>query len=121
LDLAQSAVAASRGADAEIEEIEVIRVALNMDQVRQYNLPPNYAKDTDRRFPAYVDEFATEECWELDALEPTVIDRLLRTEIKSFVDRSRWKAAKEKEKKNRDTLVSVADDWDAVVRQLERR
>src|SRR5262249_33537327 len=59
------------------DDIEVRRVGLNLGQVREHDLPPNYAKETDRRFPAYVDEFGIDECWELDALEPTVIDRLL--------------------------------------------
>src|SRR5262245_21555874 len=103
LDLAQSA--------AEIEEIEVHRVALNLDQVRDHDLPPNYAKESDRRFPAYMEEFDTNHCWELDALEPTVIDRLLREEIESYVDMRKWRAAKKKEKANRETLSSVAENW----------
>jgi hypothetical protein len=101
-------------------QIEVRRVALNIDQVEQYNLPPNYPKETDKRSPAYVEEFATEECWELDALEPTIIDRLLREEIESFVDMRKWRAAKEKEQANRDTLASVAENWESVVSRLRR-
>jgi hypothetical protein len=95
-------------------EIEVNRVGLNLAQVREHDLPPNYAKDTDRRFPAYVEEFGTRECWELDALEPTVIDRLLRAEIESYVDMRKWRAAKRKEKANRETLSRVAKSWDSV-------
>ena len=112
LDLAQSA--------AEIEEIEVCRVALNLDQVREHDLPPNYAKETDRRFPAYVEELGTRECWELDALEPTVIDRLLRKEIASFVDIRKWRKAKRKEQANRETLSSVGENWESVVGRLRR-
>src|SRR5262249_4361628 len=101
-------------------DVEVRRVALNRDQVREYDLPPNYAKETDRRFPSYVEEFGIDECWELDALEPTVIDRLLRAEIASFVDMRKWRKAKKKEKANRDTLSSVAENWKRVVSRLRR-
>jgi hypothetical protein len=99
-------------------DIEVRRVALNLDQAREHTLPPNYAKETDKRYPAYVEEFGTEECWELDALEPTVIDQLLRAEIESFVDMRKWRAAKKKEEDNRETLISVAESWDDIVSRL---
>jgi hypothetical protein len=49
------------------DEVEVRRIALNMDQVRQHAPPPNFAKETDTLFGAYVERFGTEECWELDA------------------------------------------------------
>jgi hypothetical protein len=57
----------------------------------------------------------------LDALEPTVIDRLLRDAIASFVDRRKWRAAEKKEKANRDTLSSVAENWESVVRLRRTR
>ena len=62
-----------------------------------------------------MEEFDTNHCWELDALEPTVIDRLLREEIESYVDMRKWRAAKQKEKANRETLSSVAENWESVV------
>jgi hypothetical protein len=101
--------------------VEVRRLALNMDQVRRYSLPPNYAKETDKRYDAYVEEFGTEECWELDALEPTVIDQLLREEIASFVDMRKWREAKEKERANRNVLSRVAENWESVVELLQRQ
>ena len=73
-------------------EVEVVRLALNLDQVQELNLPPNFAKETDKRFSAYVREFGTQECWELDALEPTMIDQLLREAIEDRVDAKKWRA-----------------------------
>ena len=32
-----------------------------------------------------------EECWELDALSPTVINDLIRTEIEAMIDTSKWR------------------------------
>jgi hypothetical protein len=62
-------------------EIEVRRIALNMDQVRRYNPPPSFVKEGDTRTAGYRDRFGTDECWELDALSPTVISDLIRHEI----------------------------------------
>ena len=73
-------------------EVEVVRLSLNLDQVQELNLPPNFAKETDKRFSAYVREFGTQECWELDALEPTMIDQLLREAIEDRVDAKKWRA-----------------------------
>jgi hypothetical protein len=52
--------------------VEVRRIALNLDQVEQYRPPPNFAKEADSRYAGYVRQFGTTECWELDALSPTV-------------------------------------------------
>src|ERR1039457_2019772 len=58
--------------------VQVHRSALNMDQVQQYNPPPNPAKITDSRATAYIKEFGGES-WELDALDPDVLTDLIRT------------------------------------------
>jgi hypothetical protein len=99
----------------------VRRVALNLDQVRQLRLPPNPAKETDKRFPAYVREFGTRECWELDALDPTFVDRLLRREIESLVNRRKWREAKKKQTENATILSSFAENWESVVRLRRTR
>jgi hypothetical protein len=51
-------------------EIEVKRIALNMDQVRQYNPPPSFVKEGDTRTSGYRDRFGTDECWELTRSAP---------------------------------------------------
>lgn len=57
--------------------LELQRLALNMDQVREYDPPPNPAKETDSRFAGYIREYG-DESWELDALEPQVLAQLVR-------------------------------------------
>jgi hypothetical protein len=98
-------------------EVDVIRLGLNLDQVRRHRLPPNVAKETDKRYPAYIEEFGTDECWELDALEPTMVDQLLREAIGGLVDNRRWRAAKAREKKNRTLLARVADNWEEIAEE----
>lgn len=77
-------------------DVEVTKVALTMDQVRQYDLPPNPAKTTDSRSGyksdgsvregSYVDKHG-DESWELDALPPDVLDEMLRGSLEELVDR----------------------------------
>jgi hypothetical protein len=90
------------------QEVEVRRIALNMDQVREFNPPPSFVKDGDTRTSGYRERFGTDECWELDALSPTVISELIRTEIEALIDQWRWNAAKAKEHQGRKLLAGVA-------------
>jgi hypothetical protein len=101
------------------EEIEVRRVALNMDQVREYNPPANFAKELDNNKAAYVEQFGTEECWELDALAPPVIEALIRAELEELIDFDEWNERKEAEEKNRKLLAKVARNWPAVEAMIE--
>jgi hypothetical protein len=52
----------------------VQRVALNMDQVGVFNPPPNFAKESDKRFEAYRRRYG-DQSWELDALPPEELSR----------------------------------------------
>ena len=61
------------------------RIALNWDQVEQYAPPPNPTKVTDSRAQGYIDEYGLD-CWELDALEPSVLDLLIQDKISSLID-----------------------------------
>lgn len=94
-------------------KVVVRRLALNMDQVRQYNPPPNPAKESDARAEGYIQEYGNES-WELDALEPSVIGQLIRDEIDELLDERKWAKATEQEEANRADLQSVSDRWDDV-------
>jgi hypothetical protein len=100
-------------------DIEVRRIALTMDQVQQYTPPPNFAKEADTRYDAYVNQFGTTDCWELDALSPTVIGNLIRDEIGGLINESKWKAALANEKRNRKLLDRAADNWTKVEKLLK--
>jgi hypothetical protein len=85
------------------------RIALNMAQVRQHNPPPNPAKVTDSRFKTYQQTYG-QDCWELDALDPAIIDALINQEILKYRDDAKYQAALQKEQDHRDELVEIADD-----------
>jgi hypothetical protein len=71
--------------------VEVIRIALNHAQVLEHQLPPNPAKESDSRMPAYRLGFG-DESWELDAMQPAVIVALIRETIGGLIDHLRWEA-----------------------------
>ena len=91
-------------------KFNVKRIALNYDQVKKYNPPPNFAKMKDPRFQSYVPEFG-KSCWELDALEPSVMVNLIRENIEKFIDTEKWKETERKEKSYRQDLQLMADNW----------
>ena len=93
-------------------EIEVRRIALNLGQVT--GLPPNFAKENDSRYAAYVRQFGTTECWELDALAPNVISDLVRAELDRLIDQDAWAAAIATENNNRAILAAAANNWSLV-------
>lgn len=104
--------------------VEVRRLALNMDQIEQYNPPPNPAKDTDSRSgkelpgggftPGSYRDLYGESSWELDALEPTVIDALIEAEVQDLLDHDAWATALAAQEKNRKVLTAISHNFGSV-------
>lgn len=95
-------------------DLEIRRIALNMDQVQQYQPPPNPAKITDSRAAGYIDRFGRES-WELDALDPATLDALIRDHIEREVDDVVMAADRESQEEGRNQLTTVSRRWDRVV------
>lgn len=91
--------------------VEVIRVALNLDQVQQYDPPPNPAKLSDSRANDYIDKFG-ESSWELDALEPRVISKLIEAEILRMRDPELLIEQRESEALVKEELRNVVRDFE---------
>ncbi len=94
------------------------RIALNYDQIEQYDPPPNPAKGTDARYQAYVRDTGLEESWELDALSPEVLNNLIQVEIDALRDDSLWAEAEQEMENEREILKGVGNHWEAVQRFL---
>jgi hypothetical protein len=101
-------------------EVHVERIALNMDQVDQYNLAPNPAKVTDSRFRFYQEEYG-DESWELDALNPAQLVDLINTGVSQHRDMKLWKEQEDLEVRGKATLRYVAQYWPDVVKFLRDR
>jgi len=93
-------------------EANVWRIALTMEQIEEYDPPPNFTKLSDSRSPEYVERFGNRS-WELDALDPAVISGLVEKGIDDFCDDRIWEDMLEREQDMREEL-------DGVVRELER-
>jgi hypothetical protein len=74
------------------EHIEVNRLALNYDQIEDLNPPENPAKETDARYAGYVAEYG-ESSWELDAIEPAALARLVEDAVENYRDDDIWDKA----------------------------
>lgn len=97
---------------------EVKRIALNEEQVERYAPPPNPAKVTDSRAPKYIERFGRES-WELDALEPTVLIDLIRTEVERVMDKRKWQARYDEQESQRELLTKASEKWEDVADFLE--
>jgi len=70
----------------DIPPIRFERVALNMDQILKYKPPPFPAKLTSSRYAGYRQEHGIMDAWELDALKPKVLDKLIRDSVAKHWD-----------------------------------
>ncbi len=94
-------------------DINFQRIALNMDQIEQYDPPPNPAKITDSRSSTYIAEFG-DESWELDALNPEILSGLVEDAVKSLRNEDKWAASAARERNDREALSEAAERWDEV-------
>jgi DNA topoisomerase VI subunit A len=97
--------------DAEFDVEELNRIALTMDQIQDQKPPPNPAKTTDTRFARYRRKFGVES-WELDALKPTYLDRLVTGHIKKHIVKKVWDARAQEVETLRAKITKVADKFE---------
>jgi hypothetical protein len=90
--------------------VDVRRLALNHDQIKQYNPPPNPAKETDSRFEGYM-ALHGDESWELDALEPRVLSAMVNQNVTALRDGTMWFSDTNRQNKARAALARIAEDW----------
>jgi len=91
-------------------DLEVVRLALNWDQIEQWRPPENPAKETDARFGAYVRRFGGSS-WELDAIEPRRLAELVTEAVYSHQDVNLWDDAVSRENEMRAELQAFAEKY----------
>lgn len=87
-------------------DINLERIALTHDQVQHYRLPPNPTKRADPRADSYIAKFGNE-CWELDAIEPMELQRMVLEAIVRHVDFSLWNQTLEQIQQEREDLRAM--------------
>lgn len=106
---------------SDYSDVTVHRVALNMDQVRRFNPPPNPAKLTDSRSQGYVSQHGRSS-WELDALEPRVIQDIVSKKIEELIELpGEMRAMREKTQEGRRVLSWISENAGEVLEYAEER
>lgn len=92
-------------------------VLLTYEQVRAYELPATEGKSGDPRWPAFADRYGFDPRrpvqWEVEALEPAELQRLVLTAVDPYIDRYvlAWQVAREEGQRR--ALAAFLDGWDA--------
>lgn len=92
----------------------VRRIALTMQQVVEHNPPPNPAKQKDSRFEDYVADFG-HSCWELDALNPETLHKLITETVEEYIDKPSWQKGLDQESEGRQQLRLISDEFEKAV------
>lgn len=71
-------------------EVHVERIGLTLDQIREYKLPPFPSKRSDPRWAKFVSDTGGTDAVELDALEPDVLQALIKKAIQEHIDQGLW-------------------------------
>jgi hypothetical protein len=87
---------------------EIVKCALTLDDVRRYNLPPDFTKATDSRRAAFVARWGDVSV-ELDALPGAVLRERLVTEVEARMDLDALATTREEEHAERTRLNTVLD------------
>jgi len=102
-----------------VTNVEIRRMGLTMDQIKQYQPPASAAKRTSSRVQGYYDATGTDEAWELDALKPQVIQDLITDEVKSIIDFDLWNEAIVKQEANKAQMARFAEHYDEILEFLD--
>jgi len=84
--------------------------ALTMDQIVEYEPYPNPAKESDARARKYIEEHG-DSSWELDALEPRVLNQILQDSIERLIDRDKFDKIVEKEERERQSIIDFSESF----------
>lgn len=90
----------------EAYDFEIIPIALTLEQIRQYNPPPNPAKITDPRAKDYITKYGPTS-WEVDALPPEVLNTIVTEAINHIIDLDTFYEKKSAEQSDINKLQSL--------------
>lgn len=92
-----------------VQNLTFTKLALTMDQVKQYKLPPNPAKTTDARFETYVEQHGNKS-WEVEALPPKVLAKIVRDALVATVDRELMDEVIAEEREHKRALTRACEE-----------
>jgi hypothetical protein len=116
LNLADDAVRSLR--DNHGIDVIATRPAVTLEQVRQYNLTSNPAKESSTRFRQYVQRTGTNLCWECEALEPDVLRQCVHDAILKVVDVDQLNAVQEREAQEKRDIANIRASLNTKLQQM---
>jgi hypothetical protein len=91
------------------------RVLLTYDQVRTYELPATEGKHGDPRWPAFASRYGFNlrrpVQWEVEALEPDELQRLVLAAVTPYVNRDVLARQISREEEQRRALATFLEGW----------
>lgn len=90
-------------------KIHVERLALNYPQIQMLKPPPNTTKENDTRAAAYAAKYKAS--WELDAVEPSALARIVTEAVLKYRDAAKWQNAVMAEKRMKAELQELAESY----------
>jgi len=84
-------------------DFQVVHVALTKKQIDRYKPPENFAKIRDPRAFLYIAEHG-ESSWELDALRPKVLHKIVDDAVMNYLDSERFNKMVQKEERDKKKL-----------------
>lgn len=108
-------------------DVDVDRIALNMDQIEELDPPPSPAKITDSRGAGYIAEFHDPDidesgearAWELDALEPATLEELVEQSILSRLDMGMYDERVAQEESEKGAIATISRHYDDIQAYIE--
>jgi len=105
-------------------DISLDRKALTIPQINQYELPPAPAKKSDVRYKRFTEITGTDLSVELDALEPYILQAMVKEAIEENIIADRWDAKLDESSEGREKLrialqtLDLEVDWDVTEEDL---
>lgn len=90
-------------------DVEIRRIGLTLAQIRELDLPPNPAKETDGNYKRYVEATGLKESWELDALPPEKLSGLFTEAISELTDYQELSRMQAQEKADKSYLLELVN------------
>lgn len=88
--------------------VRVVKVALTIEQVTEFGLPPNPTKLSDSRAKAFIQEYGRSS-WEVDALPPKVLNNLITEALEGIVDLDKMDKWIDREGEDKERLLEAVN------------
>ncbi len=89
--------------------VKLNRIGLTLDQIRELDLPPFYAKEKDKNYKTYVQNTGLTQAWELDALDPAKLSSIFTEAINSLTNHEALRDMQERENKDKSYFSQLLD------------